>query len=133
MVGDRLAAAALQSVNDRQVEGTGPTLHGIELLGSEARLTFDHAQGLHPRGGEIRGFAVAGDDGVFYWAKARIQANMVVLTCNQVSAIRSVRYAWSDNPVANLYNSAALPMVPFRTDDLAYTTAPATEEYGRLG
>jgi sialate O-acetylesterase len=29
----------------------------------------------------------------------------------------AVRYAWADNPVCNLYNSAGLPVTPFRTDD----------------
>jgi hypothetical protein len=27
-----------------------------------------------------------------------------------------VRYAWADNPVCNLYDSAGLPVTPFRTD-----------------
>jgi sialate O-acetylesterase len=27
-----------------------------------------------------------------------------------------VRYAWADNPVANLYNQAGLPASSFRTD-----------------
>jgi sialate O-acetylesterase len=28
----------------------------------------------------------------------------------------AVRYAWADNPDANLYNKEGLPAVPFRTD-----------------
>ena len=47
--------------------------------------------------------------------------------------ISYVRYNWDDNPVGNLYNSANLPMLPFRTDTRAYITAPVAEEYGRLG
>jgi sialate O-acetylesterase len=37
----------------------------------------------------------------------------------------AVRYAWANNPVANLYNSAGLPAVPFRTDDWPLTSQPA--------
>jgi sialate O-acetylesterase len=29
----------------------------------------------------------------------------------------AVRYAWSINPVCNLFNSEGLPAWPFRTDD----------------
>jgi sialate O-acetylesterase len=29
---------------------------------------------------------------------------------------KAVRYAWADNPVANLYNQAGLPANSFRTD-----------------
>ena len=36
----------------------------------------------------------------------------------------AVRYAWADNPVCNLYNSAGLPATPFRTDDWPGVTAP---------
>jgi sialate O-acetylesterase len=29
----------------------------------------------------------------------------------------AVRYAWSNAPVANLFNGAGLPAAPFRSDD----------------
>jgi sialate O-acetylesterase len=34
-----------------------------------------------------------------------------------------VRYGWADNPEVNLYNGAALPASPFRTDDFPMITA----------
>jgi sialate O-acetylesterase len=105
----------------------------VELQGVRARLTFRHADGLHVKGEKALGFAVAGKDGVFSWAEARVEGNAVVLAAPDNTTIASVRYNWDDNPVGNLYNSAGLPMLPFRTDDRAYTTAPVAEEYGRLG
>jgi sialate O-acetylesterase len=36
----------------------------------------------------------------------------------------AVRYAWADNPDANLANGAGLPAAPFRTDDWPGLTAP---------
>jgi len=37
----------------------------------------------------------------------------------------AVRYAWSDNPVCNLYrrdDAVTLPVTPFRTDDFPLST-----------
>jgi sialate O-acetylesterase len=65
----------------------------------------------------LKGFAVAGPDGVFTWADARIEGNEVVVSAPAVETPVAVRYAWADNPEANLYNGAGLPAVPFRTDN----------------
>ncbi|MEK0424793.1 MAG: hypothetical protein RJB11_884, partial [Planctomycetota bacterium] len=35
----------------------------------------------------------------------------------------SVRYAWADNPVCNMFSAAGLPLTPFRTDDWPGVTA----------
>ena len=35
----------------------------------------------------------------------------------------SVRYAWADNPVCNLYSREGLPVTPFRTDSWKGVTA----------
>lgn len=132
-VGLRLAKAALAICHGRQLEFSGPVFEAIELCGEQATLRFTHAQGMHARGDSVEGFAVAGADGQYFWASARIEENNVILSCPHVADIRTVRYAWADHPIANVYNAAGLPMMPFRTDDLAYTTAPVEEEYGRLG
>ena len=65
----------------------------------------------------LEGFAVAGSDHKFVWAQAAIEGNGVVVSNQAVSAPVAVRYAWADNPAANLYNKDGLPAVPFRTDD----------------
>jgi sialate O-acetylesterase len=36
----------------------------------------------------------------------------------------AVRYAWSDNPVCNLFNKEWLPATPFRSDDFEMLTQP---------
>jgi sialate O-acetylesterase len=132
-VGLRLARAALAICHERPLEFSGPVFERIELDNEHATLWFSHAEGMHARGDSVEGFAVAGIDGQYFWASARIEEDHVILSCPQVADIRTVRYAWADHPIANIYNAAGLPMMPFRTDDLAYTTAPVEEEYGRLG
>ena len=68
--------------------------------------------------GDLAGFAVAGSDKQFHWAKATIRKDGVVeLSCKDVSKPVAVRYAWGDNPEVNLVNEAGLPATPFRTDN----------------
>ena len=68
------------------------------------------------KGGSVNGFALAGADGNYVWAKAEIDGDSVVLSASGISQPVAVRYAWDVNPVCNLYNQAGLPAVPFRTD-----------------
>ena len=65
----------------------------------------------------MRGFAIAGADQKFVWAKATIVGNKIVVSSDQVPIPVAVRYAWADNPDCNLYNKEGLPASPFRTDD----------------
>jgi sialate O-acetylesterase len=64
----------------------------------------------------LLGFTVAGKDGVFYPAIAKIEGDSVLVSAPSVASPRFVRFAWENTPRANLYNSAHLPAVPFRTD-----------------
>lgn len=73
--------------------------------------------------GTPTGFQVAGPDGVWHWAEALIvpmkaphRPQTVIVSSPDVPYPVAVRYGWADNPVCNLYNSAGLPMWPFRTD-----------------
>lgn len=67
--------------------------------------------------GYIRGFAVAGADRVFHWAKAWIEDGKVIVRSDAVAEPVALRYAWGNNPQSNLFNAAGLPTGPFRTDD----------------
>lgn len=122
-VGDRLARAALAAVYGRDVCHEGPTLESFQIVGGLARITFKHDQRLHACDGDgaadtpIRGFIAAGADGVFHPAEARFEGRAVVVECKAAGRLEAVRYAWADNPDGNLYNDAALPANPFRTDD----------------
>ena len=62
-------------------------------------------------------FAIAGSDKKWYWATtAEIQGDIINVTCTNVSAPKYVRYAYTSNPVTNLYNKEGLPAVPFTTE-----------------
>jgi sialate O-acetylesterase len=118
-VGTRLALAALANVYGRKLEYSGPAYRRMKIEGERVRLSFDHAEGglVARDGGRLTGFAVAGEDGRFVWADTVIEGDEVVVSSPEVKRPAAVRYAWADNPAANLYNRAGLPASPFRTDN----------------
>ena len=65
----------------------------------------------------MKGFVVAGKDGNFIPADAKIEGTTVVVSSAQVPDPQAVRYAWDYNPDCNLVNSAGLPASLFRSDD----------------
>ncbi|SDE83948.1 sialate O-acetylesterase [Dyadobacter soli] len=120
-IGKRLALAARNlAYGEKDITYSGPALKSQITDNEKIILTFDHvADGIVASDSEaLRWFALAGDDGKFYWAKAEILGkDRVALHSEQVKSPRYVRYAWQDNPEGvNFYNSAGLPASPFRTD-----------------
>ena len=124
-VGARLALAARGLAYGEKIEFSGPLYRRLEIKGDKAVLHFDHVgKGLEARGGELKGFAVSGDDKNFVWAKAEIAGNTVVVSSAAVARPVAVRFGWADFPVVNLWNQDGLPATPFRTDDFPMVTAP---------
>lgn len=117
-VGHRLALWARATVYDHDIEYAGPTFEMMEASKNTLRVTFSHADGLTTRDGAApNGFAIAGDDGTFVWAKAKIDGNSIVVWHDDIRNPVAVRYAWQNNPVrANVINAAGLPAGPFKTD-----------------
>ena len=118
-VGHRLALAARQMVYGERLVASGPRYRGHTVGPGRVEVAFsDVGGGLTTRGGApLGGFDVAGADGRWHTADARIEGDRVVVSSPSVSAPISVRYGWADNPVAaTLANAEALPAAPFRTD-----------------
>ncbi len=117
-VGRRLARQALSVAYGHSLFASGPLYRSMTIVGNEAHLQFfDVGSGLVAKGSELKGFAIAGADQKFVWAKASIVGNKVVVSSEQVPRPVAVRYAWADNPDCNLCNKEGLPASPFRTDD----------------
>jgi len=125
-VGLRLAMWALGEVYGRKdVATSGPLPAGCEVKGSQVVLSFTHADGgLVARGGELKGFEIAGEDRQWAPAQARIEGDKVVVSNPQVEKPAAVRYAWKTVPDCNLANARGLPASPFRTDDWPVPDAP---------
>ncbi|MBU6399847.1 MAG: sialate O-acetylesterase [Verrucomicrobia bacterium] len=104
---------------------SGPVCRGQKIEGNKIILSFESVgEGLVPRGGELKGFAIAGADRKFVWAKAEIHDNKVIVSSPQVANPVGVRYDWADYPIGNLWNKNGLPASPFRTDRFPLTTQP---------
>jgi sialate O-acetylesterase len=118
-VGRRLALVARHEVyGEKGLAYSGPTYQSMTVQGDAIRLKFIHAEGglFAKNGAPLQGFAVAGADQQFHWARARVVGNEVVVQSEDVKRPVAVRYDWANNPNGNLTNKAALPAVPFRTD-----------------
>ncbi len=121
-VGHRLGLAAEGVVYGRKnFVYSGPLYQSMKVSGNKARIHFTETSGglIAKGGGELKGFAIAGADHKFVWAKAVIEGKTVVVWNDQVPNPVVVRYAWADNPRgANLYNkffydTDGLPASPF--------------------
>jgi sialate O-acetylesterase len=117
-VGQRLALAARATVYGEKIVYSGPMYRQLTSEGKSLRTWFDHTGGgLKSRdGGALTGFTIAGADGKFVPADAKIDGGTVVVSSPEVTAPVAVRYAWLDDPVANFINAEGLPASPFRTD-----------------
>jgi sialate O-acetylesterase len=124
-VGARLARLARKIAYGEPIVATGPTFKKMKVEGGKAMLSFDNVgPGLVARDGELRGFAIAGPDRNFVWAKAVLEADRVVVSSPQVAQPIAVRFGWADFPVVNLYDGEGLPASPFRTDDFPMVSGP---------
>ena len=111
-VGRRLALLA-------ENKGASPLYRQFTREGDAFRIWFDHAgRTLKTRGdGPVRGFQIAGSDGKYVPATAKIDGATVLVSSPDIPNPQSVRYAWDYDPAANLINALGLPVSLFRTDE----------------
>ena len=113
-VGKRLALIAQARIFGRPVEYSGPVLRTASLEGGAVRVRYDHlGGGLVVKGGELEGFAVAGTDGKWVWADAKVDGNDVLVSSPEVKELKFLRYDYVDVPRYRLWNKAGLPAAPF--------------------
>lgn len=136
-VGERLAMLALSKTYGFGNPCEGPVYKEMIVDGSAVSVLFDNAPNGFANNGDIQGFELAGEDGVFYPAQAtvgfapfrpspdgsRAQRGMgmmgfaIRLISDQVPAPVAVRYGFGPFKPGNLHNTEGLPVYPFRTDD----------------
>ncbi|MEK7412604.1 MAG: sialate O-acetylesterase [Planctomycetota bacterium] len=118
-LGRRWALLAMQmAYGKKDAVVSGPVFAGCTFKDGKAVATFTTVGGgLTAKGdGEIKGFAIAGKDGKFVWAKAVIDGATVVLSSDAVKEPTAIRYAWAENPIGNLINTEGFPAGPFKND-----------------
>jgi sialate O-acetylesterase len=116
-LGDRMALAAMNlAYGKKDVVAFGPMVAGGTFGGGQVAVKFTSiGGGLQTKGGtDLTGFALAGSDGKFSWAKGTISGDTVTLTSDDVKDPVEVRYDWAENPIGNLINKEGLPASPFK-------------------
>lgn len=107
----------------RMVYGDKKTVHNGPMCTSmqvneagKALLSFEPGTDQLLSVDVLKGFAIAGADGRFHWAEAKVvHGNQVEVWSPEVPRPTKVRYAWDDNPQdANLKNTSLLPAAPFQ-------------------
>ena len=117
-IGRRLALLAL--ANTYLVPGVvaeGPVFRSLKVKGTVATVSFAAAGRLLSKDGQpLTSFTIAGADGVFVPAQARLKGQQVLVSAAQVPHPVAVRFGWSEVAQPNLFSDAGLPARPFRTD-----------------
>lgn len=116
-LGQRCALAAMKlAYGKTDVVASGPMVASCDFKNGQAIVKFTSiGGGLQAKdGGDVQGFAVAGADGKFAWAKAAVNGDTVTLSSDEVKDPVEVRYSWAENPIGNLVNKEGLPASPFK-------------------
>ena len=119
-VGKRLAAVALKNLYGKNFVCCSPLFKSMKVKGNSIYLSFyNTGSGLktNDKYGYLKGFEIAGADRIFHFAKAFIEGDEVIVSCDSVNIPVAVRYGWADDAGKDsLFNKEGYPASPFRTD-----------------
>ena len=117
-VGERLAFWALaKNYGYDELVHCGPIFNSVDFLDGKAMVSFDHiGSGLYCPDREIKHFEIAGGDGQYHPARAKIKNNKVMVWSKKVSRPESVRLGWNNFVKINLFNKEGLPASSFRSE-----------------
>ena len=118
-IGERLALTALaRYYGYENVMYKQPAFEKLEIKGDTCVVHLkDTYTGIIPQS-TYEGFEVAGVDRIFHPAHATyVRHNKFRLTSKAVPKPVAVRYCYRNFQLGNVKNQAALPLIPFRTDN----------------
>ncbi len=113
--GERLALWALAKDYGKKVPFSGPLYKNHKVAGEKIIVNFDYAEnGLV--GKDLKQFEIAGEDGKFVPAMAKIVGSTVEVSAATVKAPKHVRYCWKNAVIGELWNKEGLPASSFKTN-----------------
>lgn len=115
-IAHRLALQALKKeYGRRKILAHSPMVVSATRKDDHVFVKFDHASGLTTRDGQaITGFSLAGEDGKWVEANARIDGLNVLVSASGVTSPIKIRFAWDEKAQTNLVNRANLPAASFQ-------------------
>ena len=119
VVGERFAYLALaKTYNIKGIGYESPVYKGIEIKDTSIIVSFDNVtNGLTSFGKNLENFEIAGEDRIFYPAKANLRRKSVEVYSSKVRKPVAVRYAFKDFVEATLFCPCGLPVSSFRSDE----------------
>ena len=114
--GNRAAEVALSQVYKTGIQAYGPIYKSHKVDGNKVIIAFDQVgKGLTAaHNDKLNGFAIAGKDGQWQWAEAKIEGDAVVIWSDKISEPTRIRYAFAQRREwANLFNKDGLPALAF--------------------
>jgi sialate O-acetylesterase len=122
-VGRRLANLALEETYHEDVKGKTPVYKSLQIWKDKTFIHFANMySSLQVKGNKVNELFIAGSDGVFYPAESKLQKDILVVWSKKVKQPVSVRYAFSNTAIGNLFSKEGLPVAPFRTDSFPVDT-----------
>jgi sialate O-acetylesterase len=117
-VGFRLANWALgETYNKSTSPYKSPMYDRAEVSGGKLVIYCKNApHGLMAKGKAITGFLVAGEDGQWLPADAKIDGEKIIVWNKKIRQPVNARYGFSNTLVGNVFSTENLPLCPFRTD-----------------
>lgn len=114
-VGERLGCQALnRDYGFTRVLPSGPLYKGMRVIKDAVYVAFEYGQGMRAADGQaIKGFEIAGENGLFVPARAEVGGDEVKVFSPEVKRPVQVRYSWQPFPTANLVNGQELPASTF--------------------
>ncbi len=118
-VGLRLANQALLKVYGKtSINTIGPSVINTEISKKGILLTCKTVGPLKSSMNNIPGFLLAGSDGVFYEATARIiSKEKILVSSKKVTKPIYVRYSFDNESVSTIFDDTGLPLQQFRSDN----------------
>lgn len=118
-VADRLLLNALnQTYGFETINYASPSVESFEKKDNGIILKFKNVENGLFTYDTLNGFEIAGDDKVFYSAKAKINGQRnIIIQSDKVPEPVAVRYAWRNWIIGSLFGGNLMPVSSFRTDD----------------
>ena len=123
-VGRRLALWALsKDYGKTGIEYSGPLFKSVKfpsiIRKGSAIVRFSHSKGLKSNNNQpLTHWEIAGEDGKFFAAQAKIKGNTVIIKNDAVKKPEFVRFGYNQEAEPNLVNDADLPASPFTTEKI---------------
>jgi sialate O-acetylesterase len=120
-VGKRLALWALAKTYGKgDLVYSGPLFKAVQPQGDKIAVLFESTgSGLATRDGkEVSHLEIAGADGNFVAAQAKIDGDKIIASAAGVTAPTQARFGWDQLAEPNLINKEGLPASPFSSAEL---------------